>query len=127
MSCWFGLCSRVRRTLEEEPLLSKVCVVASMCEADLLILVVLLNKVLNDGAGLPDGEVGVGVVDSWHTPIGVDGGEFGLLEDIELQVFDLVGQIELFANHGDLGRVGATLAVYLDGLHGGRHDVMELV
>jgi hypothetical protein len=107
--------------LEEQPLLGEVRVCASRGKAQLVLCVVLLNEVLDDGAGFPQGEVGVGVVDGGHAAVGVDLEELGLFEVGELDVVELVGEAELLAHHADLGRVGAVLAVDGDGLDGGRH------
>jgi hypothetical protein len=91
-----------RRTLEEQPLLSKVVLGGTRRKADLQILVVLLNQVLDDGAALPEGKAGVGILDSWHAAIGVDGEVLGLLERGEGLRDDLVGDVEFAADDGDL-------------------------
>jgi hypothetical protein len=108
-----------RRTLEEQPLLSKVVLGGTRRKADLQILVVLLNQVLDDGAALPEGKAGVGILDSWHAAIGVDGEVLGLLERGEGLRDDLVGDVEFAADDGDFGGIGAAFAVDFDGLNAG--------
>lgn len=66
--------------LEVEPLAGVVEVGSARGEAELVLLVVGLGQVLEDGAGLPQGEVGVGVVDGGQAAVGVD-------------VFDKVGPL----------------------------------
>ena len=97
--------------------------VASSWEADAMLDVVFLDEVLEDSAGLPECQAGVGIVDRGYTPIGVDGKEVGFLQVGELRVLEVIGQVEFFAEHADFWGVGAVLAVDGDGLEGavGRH------
>lgn len=73
----------------------------------LVLLVVRLDKVLEDGAGLPDSEViGIGINEGRETAVGVD-----LEEGFVLGVgdeFALVGDVELLKNEEDLQWVGTT-------------------
>lgn len=48
-------------------------------DTDLVLLVIGLDKVLGNGAGLPDGQVGVGVDNGGQAAIGVDLEERGVL------------------------------------------------
>ena len=105
--------------LEEQPLLGEVRVVGSRCKRKLAGGVVGLGEVLEDGAGLPQREVSVGVVDGGHAAVGVDGEEGGLLQLGELRVDQLIRDGELFAEHAHFGRVGTMFAVDGDGLEGG--------
>jgi hypothetical protein len=111
----------VNRTLEIQPLLRQPALLAARLETNLPVRVVLVDQVLDDGAGFPEREVGVGVVDRGHAAVGVDGEEVGLLDVGELHVFEVVGEAEFFGEHADFGRVGAVFAVDGDGFGGGRH------
>jgi hypothetical protein len=112
----------VNRTLEIQPLLRQPALLAARLETNLAVRVVLVDQVLDDGAGFPEREVGVGVVDRGHAAIGVDGEEVRLLDVGELHVFEVVGEAEFFGEHADFGRVGAVFAVDGDGLGGrGQH------
>lgn len=44
-------------------------------ERELLLLVVSLDKVLDDGARLPEGEAGIGILDGGQAAVGVDLGK----------------------------------------------------
>lgn len=74
---------------------------------ELVLLVVRLDNVLEDGAGLPDGEVvDVGVDEGRETAVGVD-----LEKSFTFRVRDdfiSVREVELFENEEDLERVGTT-------------------
>jgi len=105
-------------TLEVQPLLCEICLLAARGEADFVVLVVLVNQVLDDGAGFPQREVGVGIDDGGHAAVGVELGELGALDVGELHVVEIVRDTEFLCDHADLRRVGAMLAVDLDGLDG---------
>jgi len=102
--------------LEEEPLLGVVGLCRAGLEAQLALRVVALDEVLDDGARLPDGDAGVGVVDGWEPAVGVDGEVLGLLDVCHRDGFGFVGDPELFEDHGDLGRVGAAFTPDFDRL-----------
>lgn len=70
------------RDLEVQVLLL-VVLVGQGCRADLVILVVGVNQVLNDSTGLPERDTRVWVLDGRYTTIGVNLG-VGLLFDIGL-------------------------------------------
>lgn len=112
--------------LEVEILLGSVRVQAASREADFVVCVVLLRQVFDDGARLPKSQAGVGVVNGWQTAIGVDCQVLGLLDIGEGDGLYLVGDAKLLQHDDHLGRVGATLAVQLDGLEG-RHGVCVYV
>lgn len=78
------------RHLEVEPLLGMVVVIRTRCVAELAIGVVLLNEVLNDCAGFPEGKVGVGVVDGRHAAVRVDFEVLGLFNILEAYRDDFV-------------------------------------
>jgi len=101
--------------LEEEPLLGVVGLGRAGSETQLVRLVVALDEVLDDGAGLPEGDARVGVVDGGEPAVGVDGEVLGLLEVRQWDGFGLVGHPELFEDHGHLGRVGAAFTPDFDG------------
>ena len=62
------------RDLEVEPLLGEDLVL-ELVEAELVVYVVATEEVLDDGTGLPDGEVIVGMVDEGgHATVGVEVG-----------------------------------------------------
>jgi hypothetical protein len=113
------------RTLEEQPLLSMPVLIATWRKADIQILIVLLNQVLDDGAALPQCNTGIEVMDGRHATVGVDGQIVGLLEVWEGYGNYFVGDGELFAEYCDFGWVGATFAVHFDGLEG-RHNGLRV-
>lgn len=108
------------RTLEEKPLLRQIALVASGLKTDLVLGVILLNKVLDDGTRFPNGKASVGVLNGGHTAIGVDREVGLLLQFWEADVVNLIRQAEFFQKHDDLWRVGPCLAIGGDGLEG-RH------
>lgn len=60
--------------MEEEVLIAQGAVL-QVREGDLMVLVVLLDQIENNGACLPDGNAGVGVLDCWTCyTVGDDGG-----------------------------------------------------
>jgi len=65
--------------LKEEPLLGVVGLRGAGFETYLVLLVVALDKVLDNGAGLPKGNVGVGIVNGGNPAVRVDGEILGLL------------------------------------------------
>lgn len=110
------------RRLEVEELPGLVRLGTAGREADFVACVVLFDEVLDDGPGLPQGNVGVWVVDGRQASVGVDGQVFGLLDIGQGHDDGLVGKAKLLEDDGDLGRVGATLAPdfdWLDAGHGG--------
>ena len=109
------------RHLEKEPLFGVVVLWSSGSEAELVLRVVLVGDVLEDSTRLPQSDVRVGVVNSWHAPVGVDGEVFGLLEVGEPDILNLVGDAEFPKDHGDFWRVWAHLTPnfdWLDRRHG---------
>jgi hypothetical protein len=115
-------------TLEVQPLLCQVCLLAAGREAHLALRVVLLDQVLNNGTRLPEREVLIGVLDRRHAAVGVQLDEVGALDFGELHVLEVVGEAHLLGEHADLGRVGAMLAPDDDWLQRrGRHGVCVCV
>ena len=115
--------------MEEQPLLRQVALVAARGKTNLVLCVVLVYQVLDDGAGLPDCKVGVWVVYGWHAAIGVDGEIFGFLEVREADTLDLVGDAELFRYHDNLGWVGTWGVLEWGGKvgqHGGMNGVYRV-
>ena len=104
------------RDLEVEPLLRVVRLGRAGRETKAVLRVVALDEVLEDGAGLPEGDVGVGVVDGGDAAVGVDGEVFGLLDVREVDGVYFVGNAEFAEQDGDFGRVGAKFTPDLDGL-----------
>ena len=104
------------RDLEVQPLLGVVELGRSGCETQAVLRVVALDEVLEDGAGLPEGEVRVGVVDGGDAAVGVDGEVFGLFDVRQVNGVYLVGKAEFPEHDGDFGRVGANFPPDLDGL-----------
>ena len=95
------------RHLEVEVLLDQPVVVLRLALQP-AVLVVLLDKVLDDGAGLPEGEVAVvGVDDGGDPAIGVDLDEPLLLGVGERLV--VVGNAELLEDEPDLVGIGAAI------------------
>lgn len=74
-----------------------------VCE--LLIRVVLLNKVLNDRPRLPQGKIGVRVLDGGVAPIRIDVRERPLLYVLKLERVDLVWNGEFLENDNYLPRI----------------------
>lgn len=107
--------------LEKEILFGVESVVGAGSKADLVVLVVLFDKVLNNCAGLPQSQVGVGVVDSGDTSIRVDCDIVWSLGLKNWNIDNLVGETQFFKDNGDLGRVGPVLTPDFDWLEI-RHD-----
>lgn len=103
--------------LEVEPLLA-VELAGGVGVAELVVLVVLLNEVLDDGARLPEGDASVGVLNGGEAAVGVDG-EVGLLLHLgEVEELGLRGDPELLHDEGNLPGVGpAGVRPVDDGLH----------
>lgn len=105
--------------LEGEPLLCEIVFFGPLCEADLVFRVVFFGDVLEDRARLPQREVVVWIVDGGHATIGVDLQEIRLLDIRKLDILKVVWEREFLGDHAHFRRVGAVLAVDLDGLDGG--------
>ena len=45
-----------------------------------MLLVVDLDQVLDDGSGLPQNDVGIGVVDGWYPTVGIYGYVLGVFD-----------------------------------------------
>jgi hypothetical protein len=69
--------------------------------------VVLLNEILDNGAGFPENEACVWVLDGGVAAVGVDGGEGGFFEGVELDGVDCVGNGEFFEDEDDFPGIGA--------------------
>lgn len=109
-------------SLEKEPLLGQEGLVRPHREAELVFGVVAGDQVQDDSAGLPEREVGVGIVDGGEAAIGVYGGELGLLDVLVRYGDDLVGKTKSLQDNDDPGRVGtADAAPQLDWLEIGSH------
>src|SRR4051812_23426000 len=59
------------RGLEVQPLLCEVGLVGSGREAQFVLLIVLLDQILDNCTGFPQGEVRVGIVYGGHAAIGI--------------------------------------------------------
>ncbi len=68
----------------------------------LALLVVGVDQVVDDSAGFPERDPGVGIFDGWHAAIGVHVGVRLLLDHAEVDELGLVGEAELFEDDGDL-------------------------
>ena len=82
------------RDLEVEPLLRVVGLWRPGRETEAVLRVVALDEVLEDGAGFPEGDVRVGVVDGGDAAVGVDGEVGGRFAAREVDGVDLVGEAE---------------------------------
>jgi hypothetical protein len=69
---------------------------------DFVLCVILVDQVCNDGAGFPEGDIGVQVVDCRHSPIWIDGFEFGLLQIGIFDELSNVWKLKLFKINDDL-------------------------
>jgi hypothetical protein len=69
--------------------------------------VVLLNKILDNGAGFPEDETGVWVLDGGVAAVGVDRGEGGFFERVEFDGVDCVRDGEFFEDQDDFPGIGA--------------------
>lgn len=76
------------------------------CKAGLVVWVVLVDEVQQDGTGLPQCRVRVWVMDCGQPAVGVDSQEFGRLDVAEGVGHDLVGGAEFSEDDGDFWRVG---------------------
>ena len=116
---------RLAGRLEEQPLLGVPGLGRSRGKADLVVLVVGGDEVLENGAGFPEGEACVGVLDGGDPAVGVDGGVGGLLDVVPGDRDDFVREAELVEDYLDFRWVGPSLAIELDGFeigvgaHGG--------
>lgn len=70
-------------------------------------LVVGVDEVVDDGAGLPESDSSVGIFNGWHSAVDVDIDEWLLLQDRHVHVLGLVGNFELLEDDGDLPWVRA--------------------
>ena len=104
------------RDLEVEPLLRVVVLGRAGRETEAMLRVVAFDEVLENGAGLPEGDVRVGIMDGGDAAIGIDGEIFGLFDVREGDRVYLVGKAEFTEQDGDFGRVGADFTPDLDGL-----------
>ena len=104
------------RDLEVEPLLRVVELGRSGDETKAVLRVVAFDEVLEDGAGFPEGDVRVGVVDGGDAAVGIDGQVCGFFEFREVYGVYLMGKTEFPEQDGDFGRVGANFPPDLDGL-----------
>ena len=78
------------------PLLRRVCI------AKLVLGVVVLNQILDDGAALPDSNAGIRILDGWHTTVWIEAEEWLLLQHIETNGLDLIWNAQLAYNDQDL-------------------------
>lgn len=102
--------------LEKQPLRREGGEVGARREADPVVGIVVAHEVLDDGAGFPQREVGVGIVDGGDAPVGIDGDIVGLLDLGERHLDDLVRKIQFGEDDGHARGIGAALAVDCDGL-----------
>jgi hypothetical protein len=89
------------------PLLQQVLLRSgSVCE--LVLLVVLLDQVLNNGTRLPEGDASVGVLNGRCSSVNTELLVLRLLEVGELPELVLVGKVELLHEQDNLPWVGTT-------------------
>ena len=79
--------------------------------------VVAVDYVLQDSAGFPECDIGVGIMDGGEATVGVDGDVLSALDIAHGDMDDFVGESELFENEADFGRVGTALAPDFDRFH----------
>lgn len=92
-----------------EPLVLEEMLLGVWTVRELVGGVVAGDEVLDNGAGLEEGEVGVvGVGKSGGAAVGVVLHEFGGFDVDELGDFALIGKAELLEDDGDLDGIGAT-------------------
>lgn len=91
--------------LEEQPLLQEV-LFGEGGVGELVGLVVGVDEVLDDGAGFPQRDVCVWVLDGGDAAVGVDFLVVGLLELRVVHVFGLEGDVELSEDDGYFPWVG---------------------
>lgn len=108
-SCLPGSLTEIRplaADLEKQPLLlQRPLLEPLMCQ--LLLHVVLLYQVLDDGARLPERELCIWVLDCRDPPIRIDADEWLCLHVLEAYRFELVRHTELFEDQDWLPRVWA--------------------
>lgn len=92
-----------------EPLLRVVGFRGAGGEAQAVVRVVALDEVFDDGAGLPEGDVCVRVVDGWEAAVGVDGDVGGGFDVGDGDRDYFVGQVEFFEEDVDFEGVGAVV------------------
>lgn len=111
-----------------QPLASLMGFSGAAGETEPVVFVVCFDEVFDDGAGFPQGESGVWVVDGGQTTIGVDGFVGGGFEFAPVDGHSLRGEVEFGEDDGDLEGVGAEGAsVDFDGLKHGDYNYLAVV
>jgi hypothetical protein len=108
--------------LEVEPLTSVVELSRACGEAQLVVLVVGLRQILQNGARLPQREVCVRVLERRQPAVDVDGKVVRLLDVVERDVYRLIRESELLAKDRNLRGVRPVNSQHLDRLEFARHD-----
>lgn len=116
--------------LEVEPLLGFIVLGGKGREAELLLLVVLLDEVFENGTGFRDGDAGVGVMESGETAVGVD---LLVIRGLQVGVWDdggLIRNLKFLQEHVHLPGIGPrTTAVVVERLdlrtHGGNSELYQ--
>lgn len=88
-------------SLKMQPAL-RVPLLLALGIAELVLLIVRLEQVLDDGAALPDLHARGRVFDGWDAAVGVDGLEGVFFEVGEVHELGFVGDAEFFEEDGDL-------------------------
>jgi hypothetical protein len=84
-----------------------------------VVLVVLVDEILDDGPGLPQHEACVRVLDGGHAAVGVELEERLPLYVLELEDFEIEGDVQLFEYHAYFDGIGADgVSPDSDGLKG---------
>ena len=105
------------RYLEVEPLLRMIRLWCSGSKTQPVLRVVALDEILDNGTGLPESDVRIGVVDGWQATVGIDGEVLRGFDMLELDSrVNVVRKAEFLEDYGDFGRIGTTLTPNLDGL-----------
>jgi len=102
-----------------EPLHDDSSLLGALTE-ELALLVVLVDKVVEDGTALPDGELVALVRDkAGDSAVGVDLEELGALDTLlgviaKVERLDIVRDAEVLHEHGGLERVGSRTTVRVE-------------
>lgn len=88
--------------LEVQPLVAEVALLQRAVRDVVGGGVVLFGQVLVDGAGLPERQACVRVLDGWHPAVGVDVGEGLLLNVVEAERLDLIVEAKLLEDEDSL-------------------------
>jgi hypothetical protein len=113
------------RGLEKEPLL-QVIFLGESVQRQLLLLVVGVDQVLDNGASLPDRDISVGINDCGNAAIGVQLLVGWLLEIGYVHEDFLIRKLQLLQDDGDFPGVGTRcVRVEGNGLDGRHVDILD--